>query len=172
MLRPGLGHRFGLETNTLGTNTDVRLTAQSRRWVRALRTSVSAKKRNGIAKFAVNIAQTEQRKRSAVRRDGSRTSRLSTRFLQSRHVEKCKTGRTPECVTLGASRTDEVHARLTLLQSRARAYRRPIFIGRNRRATRPRCEGVGASFPARILKSNSEYVCLRRDNCVVVSALP
>jgi hypothetical protein len=28
------------------------------------------------------------------------------------------------------------------------AYRRPIFIGRNRHTTRPRCEGIGAFFLA------------------------
>jgi hypothetical protein len=31
-------------------------------------------------------------------------------FLQSGHVEKCKTGTTLECVTLWASQTDEVNA--------------------------------------------------------------
>ena len=39
--------------------------------------------------------------------------RLSAHFLQSGRVEKCKTGTTPECVTFGASQTDEVSARLT-----------------------------------------------------------
>jgi hypothetical protein len=43
---------------------------------------------------------------------GGRISRLSARFLQSGRVEKCKTGTTPECVTVGASQTDEVNARL------------------------------------------------------------
>ena len=45
------------------------------------------------------------------------TRRLSAHFLQSGRVEKCKTGTTPECVTFGASQTDEVSARLTHLQS-------------------------------------------------------
>jgi hypothetical protein len=35
---------------------------------------------------------------------------LTARFLQSGHVEKCKTGTTLECVTLWASQTDEVNA--------------------------------------------------------------
>src|SRR5690349_21192801 len=36
--------------------------------------------------------------------------RLSARFVQSHHVEKCKTGITPECVTPWAPRTDVVNA--------------------------------------------------------------
>ena len=39
-----------------------------------------------------------------------RARRLTARFLQSGHVEKCKTGTTLECVTLWASQTDEVNA--------------------------------------------------------------
>jgi hypothetical protein len=39
-----------------------------------------------------------------------RARRLTARFLQSGHVEKCKTRTTLECVTLWASQTDEVNA--------------------------------------------------------------